>query len=91
MISKKIIREPGSGKTKELMALAQADGAYFVCKNPEAMMVKAEAYGYSLTIISYTDYLTNPIYNTPNAYIDDIDELGEVMGFQFKGFGGNLV
>ena len=88
---KKIIREPGSGKTREIMGLCAAENAYFVCKKPEAMEVKAHAYGYgNIEIISYQDYLLDSKYNKYNCYFDDIDELLEFLGFKIKGFGGNI-
>lgn len=90
MTSKKIIREPGSGKTRELMALCTETGATFVCKNPEGMLVKAHAYGYSINIVSYIDFLQTSAYNQNNAYLDDIDEFLEIIGCNILGFGGNL-
>lgn len=87
---KKIIGEPGSGKTKQLMALCQDENATLVCKNPEAMLVKAHAYGYHINIISYYDFLKTSEYNSNNAYLDDIDEFLEIIGCFVKGFGGNL-
>ena len=86
----KIVREPGSGKTKEIMSLCAEENATFVCKNPEAMTVKAHAYGYHINIISYYDFLKTSEYNQNNAYLDDIDEFLELIGCSIKGFGGNL-
>ena len=37
----KIIGEPGSGKTKQLMEICAKEKATFVCRKPEAMEVKA--------------------------------------------------
>lgn len=86
----KIIGAPGSGKTKQLMAMCAEENATLVCKNPEAMVVKAHAYGYkNINIISYTDFLKTSDYNQNNAYIDDIDEFLELIGCFVKGFGGN--
>jgi len=86
----KIIGEPGSGKTKQLMKMCFDEGATFVCKNPEAKTVKAHAYGFiGLNIISYQDFLLNSNYNENNAYLDDIDEFLEIIGCKVKGFGGN--
>jgi hypothetical protein len=86
----KIIGEPGSGKTKKLMALCQQESATLVCRNPEAMLVKARAYGYDINIISYLDFLQTAEYNKENAYIDDIDEFLDIIGCHSKGFGGNV-
>ena len=85
----KVIGEPGSGKTKKLMAMCQSENATLVCKNPEAMMVKAHSYGYQINIISYLDFLQTAEYNKKNAYIDDIDDFLELIGCHCKGFGGN--
>jgi hypothetical protein len=90
MTSKKIIREPGSGKTKDLMMLCAENGATLVCKNPEAMLVKAHAYGCNINIISYLDFLQTSAFNQNNAYLDDIDEFLEIIGCNVLGFGGNL-
>ena len=87
---KKIVREPGSGKTKEIMKLCQEENAIFVCKNPEAMRVKAYSYGLNIEIISYLDFLQNPKYNQNNCYLDDIDEYLIYAGCNIKGFGGNI-
>lgn len=86
----KIIGEPGSGKTKKLIAMCQNENATLVCNNPEAMLVKAHSYGYHINIISYLDFLQTSDYNLNNAYLDDIDEFLKVIGCNVKGFGGNL-
>lgn len=90
MTSKKIIREPGSGKTRDLMALCAENNATLVCKNPEGMLVKSRAYGYDINIISYIDFLQTSKYNQNNAYLDDIDEFLDIIGCNILGFGGNL-
>lgn len=87
---RKIVRAPGSGKTKELMSYCAEEGATLVCKNPDAMIVKAHAYGYKINIISYLEFLTKAEYNQYNVYIDDIDEYLELIGCHIKGFGGNI-
>lgn len=87
---RKIVGEPGSGKTKTLMAYCQDEDAAFVCKNPEAMMVKAHAYGFNIKIMSYLDFLQSTEYNNNNAYLDDIEEFLELIGCHIKGFGGNI-
>ena len=46
----KIIGEPGSGKTKKLIAMCQNENATLVCNNPEAMLVKAHSYGYHIQV-----------------------------------------
>ena len=86
----KIIREPGSGKTKELMILCLRDKATLVCANPDAMYVKADAYGLSnIHIISYEDYLRTSNLESNKYYLDDIDEFLKKIGCNILGFGGN--
>lgn len=87
---KKVIRAPGSGKTKELMTYCAEENATLVCKNPDAMLVKAHSYGFKINIISYLDFLQTATYNENNAYLDDIDEFLEYIGCHVKGFGGNI-
>lgn len=86
----KIVGEPGSGKTRKLMTLCQEEGATFVCKNPEAMVVKAHAYGLNdINIVSYLEFLQTAKYNQYNCYLDDIEEFLELIACHIKGFGGN--
>ena len=87
---KKVVRAPGSGKTKELMTYCAEENATLVCKNPDAMLVKAHSYGFKINIISYLDFLQTATYNENNAYLDDIDEFLEYIGCHVKGFGGNI-
>lgn len=92
MTTKKIIREPGTGKTKELMQMCANEGATLVCANPEAMYVKADAYNLpDIRIISYDDYLRNSSnLDGKLYYLDDIDEFLESIGCAPAGFGGNV-
>ena len=41
----RVIDGRGSGKTSKLMEIAKENNAMFVCSNPQAMEVKARAYG----------------------------------------------
>lgn len=86
----KIIGEPGSGKTKKLMEYCQEENVPLACKNPDAMRVKARAYGFKIDIISYQEYLWQTKYNKGDVYIDDIEELLYELKCPCKGFGGNL-
>ena len=91
-MTKKVIGEPGSGKTKKIMELCANEKASFVCKNPEAMRVKAHAYGFdNLTILSYGEFITSSHFERNNVYLDDIDEFLETIGCLVKGFGGNAI
>ena len=91
MTTKKIISRPGTGKTRLIMEHCVEEGATFVCRNPEAMRVKAYAYGFTnLDIISYIEYLQNSKEYKYNCYLDDIDEFLDSIGCKIIGFGGNL-
>ena len=86
---KKIVREPGSGKTKEIMEYCANENATLVCKNPDAMRVKVHSYGFKINISSYLDFLQTADYNQNNAYLDDIEDFLKIIGCNVKGFGGN--
>ena len=68
----RIIDEPSSGKTSRLMLLAKENNATFVCGNPNAMKVKAQAYGLAdINFISYHDFVTT--YDEGNFVIDELE------------------
>ena len=68
----RIIDERGSGKTSRLMLLAKENNATFVCSNPSAMKVKAQAYGLTdINFISYHDFVTS--YEEGNFVIDELE------------------
>ena len=68
----RIIDERSSGKTSRLMLLAKENNATFVCSNPNAMKVKAQAYGLTdINFISYHDFVTS--YEEGNFVIDEIE------------------
>lgn len=75
-----IIDKRGAGKTSRLMLLAKEHNAKFVCANPKAMEVKAEAYGLTgINFISYHDFVTN--YDQDNFVIDELDSFAQsIMG-----------
>ena len=76
----RIIDEQGSGKTSRLMLLAKENNATFVCNNPNAMKVKAQAYGLQdINFISYHDFVTS--YEEGNFVIDEIEDfVKSIMG-----------
>lgn len=85
----RIIDGRGTGKTSRLMLLAKEHNALFVCENPDAMQVKAEAYGITgLQFVSYYDYLRFQ-YETDkeNIVIDELEVLlkhmlnGHLVGY----------
>ena len=54
------------------MLLAKEHNAKFVCANPKAMRVKAEAYGLTnINFISYRDFVTT--YDEDNYVIDELE------------------
>lgn len=73
----RIIDGRGTGKTSRLMLFAKEHNAIFVCANPEAMRVKAEAYGITgLQFMSYYDYLRlNYVQKDNNIVIDELEDL----------------
>ncbi|NLE03628.1 MAG: hypothetical protein GX638_02350 [Crenarchaeota archaeon] len=83
----RIIGYCGTGKTKKLMTVAKDTDAFFVCKNPTAMIQKAYAYNLrGIKFISYNDFLSSPKdYN--KVVVDDLDALvtiglqGHMVGF----------
>ena len=70
----RIIDERGSGKTGRLMLIAKENNAVFVCANPEAMKVKAKAYGISgIEFITYTDFIRNFDPNITAYVVDELE------------------
>lgn len=68
----RVIDEQGSGKTSRLMLIAKENNATFVCSNPQAMEVKARAYGIpNIKFISYHDFVTS--YEPGNVVIDEAE------------------
>lgn len=55
-MSRYIIGNSSSGKTRELLETAKASNAIVVCQNPDAMRVKAQNYGiYRLDFCGYDE------------------------------------
>ena len=76
----RIIDEPGTGKTNQLMLLAKEHNADFICSNPKAMEIKAKAYGIDgINFISYDKFST--VFNHKKEYV--IDELESFNQFTF--------
>lgn len=85
----RIIDGQSTGKTSRLMLLAKEHNALFICDNPDAMRVKADAYGITgLQFISYYDYIKHN-YDTDkeNIVIDELEVLlkhmlnGHLVGY----------
>lgn len=74
----RVIKPRGTGKTSELMHLAEETGATIVCANPRAFQVKAHEYGFNddLQFISYDDYwnLNYPVGKV-KILVDELDGL----------------
>ena len=85
----RVIKPRGTGKTSELMHLAEETGATIVCSNPYAFKAKAHDYGFNddLKFISYEEYLSTRTAGCDELYlIDEIDGLfrytpGKVIGY----------
>ena len=74
----RIINQSGTGKTSQLMLLAKENNAIFVCENPRAMRVKAQAYGLeNINFKSYHDFLTS--YDEGTVVIDELELFVESM------------
>ncbi len=73
----------GIGKTKMLLEQASASGGTVVCKDPDALRVRAHRYGITgLDIISYEDLTTSekPMYiHDVNKFLTE--RFGNVKGY----------
>ena len=77
-----IIDKRGSGKTSRLMLLVKENDGILVCSNPEAMRVKAEAYGFkNLRIISYFDYMDNMTHYREKIFIDELEDFLKILSY----------
>ena len=83
-----IIDRAGTGKTKKLLELAKEFGAIVVCRNPNAMMSKAHAYGITgLHYMDYDSFIRTKNITTYNDTYYVIDEIGDLINYLV---GGNL-
>lgn len=72
-----IIGQSSSGKTKELLEVAKSSDAVVVCRNPDAMRVKAQNYGiHRLKFCGYDD-----VYDIGAGEKIVVDEIGEFFKF----------
>lgn len=73
----RVIKPRGTGKTSELMHLAEENGATIVCSNPHAFKTKAHDYGFNddLKFISYDDFLRHSFGTRESYLIDEVDGL----------------
>ena len=70
----RIIDNRETGKTGKLMLLAKEYNAIFVCANPDAMKVKAEAYGITgIQFKSYEQFLREEDLYDTNIVIDELE------------------
>lgn len=82
-MNKFIVGNSSTGKTRQLLEHAKAQGAMVICKNPGAMQTKAQAYGIiGLNFASYDELIRlNNIYDG-NTWIGQpfvIDEVAEFL------------
>ena len=70
----RIIDDRGTGKTSRLMLIAKENNAVFVCNNPEAMKVKANAYGIEgIKFMSYSDFTRSFDPEITNYVVDELE------------------
>lgn len=81
-----IIGRSSCGKTRSLLELAANTGAAVVCKNPDAMRVKAQSYGiFRLEFFGYDEM--HLIDDGRKIVVDEIgDMLGAMYGLKLAGF-----
>lgn len=85
----RVIKPRGTGKTSELMHIAEETGATIVCANPSAFKVKAHEYGFNddLNFISYSDFITTRGYSKDKQFlIDEVDGLLQTINRNTVGY-----
>lgn len=89
----RIIKPRGSGKTKEIIQLAEEHDAIVICHNPHIYKEMAAIHGWNddLMFISYQEYLNKQYdYNNKTPIvIDEIDGLlkslkGNIIGYSLS-------
>lgn len=89
----RVIKPRGTGKTTEILHLAEKHDAIIVCSNPKIYQDIAKARGYNddIIFVSYNDYLNKQYdYNDKTAIlIDEIDGLlqclkGNIIGYSLS-------
>ncbi len=84
----RIINKKGTGKTNQLMQLAQEQNAIFVCSNPSAMAIKAKAYNIeNIQFMSYEDFLHNYDPEIHSYVVDELETFIQTIFFN----GPNLI
>ena len=83
-----IIDKRGNGKTSRLMLLVKENNGILVCSNPEAMKVKADAYGFhDLEIISYLEYIQEIHSFHKPIFIDELENFVNILSYyQLAGY-----
>lgn len=83
----RIIDGRSTGKTSQLMLIAKEHNAIFVCANPRAMEVKAQAYGIEgIKFVSYGEFSTILLHHE-NYVIDELETfIKEAFGGTFLGY-----
>ena len=75
----RIIDERGTGKTSRLLLLAKETGATIVCKNPNAIALKAINYGITgVNVIGYPD-LNKAEFDNKDILVDDLEEFAKYI------------
>ena len=82
-----VIDTRGSGKTSRLMLLVKENNGILVCANPDAMRVKAHAYGLvGFDIISYYDYAEGKYDRHKPVFIDELEYFVRSLGNNLSGY-----
>lgn len=85
---KKIIGGQGTGKTRELIEIANRENAVIVCETPARMIEKTHGYGHvGIQCISYEEYLAigaeKDKQQTGRKYV--VDDIEAFLAFISKG------
>ena len=87
----RIIDNKSSGKTHQLMEIAKANNAMFVCSNPRAMEAKAHAYGIvGIDFVDYYAFLDHAGKDIGSNYVIDEIEAFFEYACRFHGINGEL-
>lgn len=87
----RIIKPRGTGKTTEILHLAEENNAIVVCSSPHIYEKLAQMRGFNsdITFISYDEYLNKQYNSDTPILIDEIDGLmqklkGHILGYSLS-------
>ena len=87
---KAIARPMGTGKTEEILRLAEKDKALVFAENKIELQEKANTYGITVQVVDWDDILNTDYGNIP-IYIHRMDDVikhyfEEDFGFELRGY-----